>query len=508
MNAANKKGKVYLVGAGPGRVDLITVRGLELLRTADCIICDKLANPALLTCVHPDAEIINVPKRVGPESFTQQQINDLLIQKAGVGKIIVRLKGGDPYIFGRGTEEAAFLAQAGIDFEVVPGVTAALAASCYAGIALTNRKLASEVIFVTGREAEGKGQSNIDWQLLAHFRGTIVFYMAMTGLDSIISRLIKNGMSPDIRVAVVADATLPTQKTVRATLATIADQCARQQITPPALVFIGPTIAADSHLDWLSKMPLFGRTIVATRDARGNAELAAKVAAKMAVPIELPVTRLKPLADSNVFVKALAEINTRDWIIFTSQNGVEVFFNAIAKLGKDARVFGSAKIAAIGSRTAGVLARFGITADFVPSKFTGRDLAKELIESTSLKGKKVLLMRSHLAGDELPKLLETAGATVDNVPVYTHEKNLCDCGPLNKLLADKGIDWLTFASPFSSTCFFEQISVESPKSSGAKVASIGPVTSEQLRKLGVTVNVEAAEHTIDGLLAAIEASYE
>ena len=504
MKASKEKGRVYLVGAGPGRIDLITVRGLELLKAADCVIYDKLANSALLKYARPDAELIAVPKRIGAESFKQEQINDLLIEKTSQHNTIVRLKGGDPYIFGRGTEEAGVLAEAGIDFEVVPGVTAALAASCYSGIALTDRNFASEVIFVTGQEAEGKEQSGIDWALLAHFHGTIVFYMAMSNLDSIASRLIENGMSADTPAAVIADATLVTQKTAKATLATIADRCAKNKIIPPALVFIGPTAKGDGRLDWLSKMPLFGKTILLTRDAEGNAEFAAKVTAKAAMPVELPVIKMKPLTDSSAFVKVLAQIHSFDWVIFTSPNGVEIFFDALAKLNKDARIFGPVKIAAIGSQTTRKLAGFGLKADFVPPEFTSKDLAKGLIESTSLQGRKVLLLRSRIAGDELPRLLRAGAANVDDVPVYTSEKNLCDLKVVTEMLAAKSIDWITFTSPFATTSFFEQIPVDFVKSTGAKCASIGPVTSKKLGALGVRVDIEATEHTIDGLLCAIE----
>jgi uroporphyrinogen III methyltransferase / synthase len=500
METTHKKGKVYLVGAGPGRPDLITVRGLELLKCADCVIYDKLASPALLNYVRPDAELLAVPKRVGPESFRQEQINNLLVQKAGEGKSVVRLKGGDPYIFGRGTEEAAILAEAGIDFEVVPGITAALAASCYSGIALTDRALASEVIFVTGHEAEGKQQTGIDWQLLAKFTGTIVFYMGVENLNDITRRLIENGMLPETFTAVVADATLPTQKFVKATLVSIADSCAKNKITPPALVFIGPTAAGDARLEWLVKLPLFGKTVVVTRDAEGGAEFAAKLVDRIAVAIEIPVTKIKTLTDSGDFIKTIAQIKFYDWVIFTSCNGVETFFAAIAKLNKDARVFGSAKIAAIGVRTAETLAAFGIKADFVPSAFTSKDLAMGLIDFTNLRDKKILLLRSQIASDDLSQLLEAAGASVDNVPVYTHEKNLCDLKPLS----EKSIHWLTFASPFAATCFFEQVSVDFVKSKDAKVASIGPVTSKKLAELGMKVDVEASEHTFDGLISAIE----
>jgi uroporphyrinogen III methyltransferase/synthase len=500
MEATKKKGKVYLVGAGPGRPDLITVRGLELLKCADCVIYDKLANPALLNCVRPDAELLAVPKRIGAESFTQCQINKMLLEKASQHKSVVRLKGGDPYIFGRGPEEAVVLAEAGIDFEVVPGVTAALAASCYSGIALTDRNVASEVTFVTGHEAEGKQQTGIDWHLLAKFTGTIVFYMGIENLGNITSRLIENGMSPDMPAALVADATMPTQRTAKATLATIVDSCVKNTIVPPALIIVGPTAAGDTRLEWLAELPLFGKTVIVTRDAEGGPDFAAKLADRMAVTIEIPVTKIKTLTDSSEFIKTLTRIHTYDWVIFTSCNGVETFFAAMAKLGKDARVFGSSKIGAIGVRTAETLVRFGIKADFVPGAFTSKDLAKGLIEFTNLRGKKVLLLRSLIASDDLPQLLEAAGASVETVPVYTHEKNLCDM----KLISQRSIRWLTFASPFTAACFFEQVGDDFVKSVNAEVASIGPVTSKKLAELGVKIDVEASEHTFDGLIVAIE----
>ena len=254
------------------------------------------------------------------------------LEKAAQHKSVVRLKGGDPYIFGRGTEEAAVLAEAGIDFEVVPGVTAALAASCYSGIALTDRNFASEVTFVTGHEAEGKQQTGIDWHLLAKFAGTIVFYMGIENLGDITRKLIENGMSPDTPAALVADATMPTQRTAKGTLATIVDCCAKKKIVPPALIFVGPTAAGDTRLEWLTKLPLFGKTVVVTRDAEGGPDFAAKLADRMAVTIELPVTKIKTLTDSSDFIKMLARIHAYDWVIFTSCNGVETFFAAMAKL--------------------------------------------------------------------------------------------------------------------------------------------------------------------------------
>jgi uroporphyrinogen III methyltransferase/synthase len=502
----SKKGKVYLVGAGPGSADLITVLGADLLKTADCIIYDKLANPALLKFARPDAELIHVPKRIGPGSATQDQINMLLVEKAKLGQTVVRLKGGDPGIFGRIGQELSSLTEAGIDFEIVPGVTAAIAAAESAGIILTDRDYSSQVVFVTGQEAEGKQKSNIDWDLLAKFSGTIVFYMAMENLELIAERLIKNGMSEKTPAAVIADATLPSQKTVRASLKKITEKCKENKIEPPAIVVIGA--AADEKFNWLTSKPLFGKSIVVTRDADSNADFAAKIIAKGGNPIEFATIKIKPLTQTNKFLRTLAKISEYNWLIFTSANGVTLLFDALQKLGKDARVFASAKIAAIGSETAAKLSEFAIMADFVPNVFTSKELGRQLIGFTNLKGKKVLLLRSQLASDELSKLLESAGAKVDNVPVYTAVTVKNKCNTLIEKIERGEIDWLTFASSSSVKAFFEQIPAELVNSSNTKIASIGPVTSEQLKTLGLKVDAQATEHTTDGLLAAIEKIYK
>ena len=498
------KGFVYLVGAGPGRADLVTVRGAEVLGAADCIIYDKLANPALLKFARKDAEIIHVPKRVGSGSCTQDEINRLLVERASSGRTVVRLKGGDPCIFGRCAEEAAVLVDAGIDFEIVPGVTAAIAAAGYTGIMLTDREYSSQVVFVTGHEAAGKKQSSIDWHWLAKFDGTIVFYMAMSNLDFIVKQLIENGMEKGTPAAVVAEATLPTQRTVRASLQLIAQKCNQEKIEAPAIVVIGAAAGSDTRFDWLAKKPLFGKTIVVTRDARGNANFAAKIIRQGGNPIEFPTIKIEPLTQTSKFLQALAKFTEYDWIIFTSANGVIIFFECLQSLEKDCRVFGAAKIAAIGDGTAAKLRDFGIRADFVPSVFTGEELGKQLIRFTNLQSKNILLLRSQLASDELNKLLAQAGARVDNVPIYSIVTKRNECKWLIKRIAEGTVDWLTFTSSSSVRGFFEQIQPDLVNSSNAKVASIGPVTSEQLRNLGIRVDVETAEHTIDGLLAAVE----
>jgi uroporphyrinogen III methyltransferase/synthase len=499
-----KKGFVYLVGAGPGRADLITVRGTEVLKAAECVIYDKLANSALLQYVNKDAEIIHVPKRIGEGSCTQDEINKVLAEKALAGKTVVRLKGGDPCIFGRVAEELAVLIEAGVDFEIVPGVTAAVAVSSYTGIMLTDREYSSQVTFVTGREAPGKPDTNIDWEVLAKFPGTIVFYMGMGTLDSTARQLIENGKPADTPAAIIANATFPTQRVVRAPLEQINETCEQQNIKPPAIVVIGAAAASDMRFDWLTKKPLFGRSIVVTRDIPGNADFAAKIVRRGGNPLEFETIRIKPLTDSNEFLRALEHIRQYDWTIFTSGNGVTTFFNALDDLDKDARIFGSAKVAAIGGRTAERLSEFGIKADFVPGIFTSRELGKQVIGFVNLQNKKILLMRSQLASNELFEILTEAGAQVDNVALYTAKAAESDPSWLAERIDEGTVDWLTFASPSSVDRFFENINGEVVNSGKVKVASIGPVTSERLMQLSIAVDVTAKEHTIDGLLDAIE----
>jgi len=504
MQPGMNKPMVYLVGAGPGRADLITLRGAELLKAADCVIIDKLANPALLELVRKDAEIIHVPKRIGAGSFTQDQINRILLGKALEGKTVVRLKGGDPCVFGRCTEEVALLDDAGVAFEIVPGITAAIAAAEYTGIMLTDRRYSSQVAFITGREAEGKEETNLDWDVLARFPGTLVFYMGIGALPSIVEKLMASGLSAETPAALVADATLPTQRLVQAPLGRIAEECEKQRIEPPSLIIVGPAAAGDASLNWFMKLPLFGKGVVVTRDPAGNADSARKVIARGGRPVEYPTLAIQTLTDRNEFVHMLAEFSSYDWVIFTSANGVRVFFEALGDLGKDARVFGGMKVAAIGPRTAETLQQSGIRADFVPGVFTGRELARQLIGYTDLRGKRVLLLRSEIASDELVRGLETGGADVTDVPVYTAVPQKGDDVALIAQMQQGRIRWLTFASPSAVRSFFEQIPPEAVHSYGVKVASVGPVTSKELAEFGVRVDVEATEHTIDGLLDAIE----
>jgi uroporphyrinogen III methyltransferase/synthase len=503
-----QKGFVYLVGAGPGRADLITVRGAEALKAADCIIYDKLANPALLRFARASAEILHVPKRTGSNSVTQEEINKLMLEQALAGRTVVRLKGGDPCIFGRCHEELAVLLEDGIGFEIVPGISSGIAVASYAGIMLTDREYSSQVIFVTGHEATGKRDSNIDWPLLAKLNGTIVFYMGIGNLDYIAAQLMENGMNSDTPVAIIANATFPTQAVTKASLIDISQQCKQTGIKPPAIVVIGAAAGSDTQLNWFMQQPLFGRNIVVTRDVPGNIDFADIIIRRVGNPKKFPTIKIKPLTHKNEFLHTLAKIIEHDWIIFTSGNGVAIFFEALQSLGKDARVFGSTRIAAIGGKTAAKLSEFGIKADFIPGIFTGKELGRQLIAHTNLKNKKVLLLRSKIASNELAELLEKAGAEVQDVAVYTAEQQKNENKWLIEEINNGRIDWLTFASPSSANAFFEQIPGDLVNSDNVKVASIGPVTSECLRTLGVKVDITAAEHTLDGLIDTIEQTYK
>jgi uroporphyrinogen III methyltransferase/synthase len=332
--------------------------------------------------------------------------------------------------------------------------------------------------------------------------------MAIGNLDSIAQRLIENGMREDMPTAVIADVTLPTQRIVRASLQQISKKCREKKFEPPAVVIIGAAADSDARFNWFTKRPLFGKNIVVTRDAQGNADFAAKIICRGGNPIEFATMQLKPLTQTNQFLQALTKLAEYDWIIFTSANGVAIFLDCLQSSQKDARAFGYAKIAAIGSETSAKLDAFGIKADFVPSIFTSRELGKQLVGFTNLQDKKILLLRSQLASAELIELLEHAGAEVENVAVYTAVEQKSEGNWLAERIKKGWVHWLTFASPFSVRIFFEQVPSETVNSGNVKVASIGPVTSELLKSLGVRVDMEAPEHTIEGLLNSIEQTYK
>ncbi|HSV26679.1 MAG TPA: uroporphyrinogen-III C-methyltransferase [Sedimentisphaerales bacterium] len=496
-------GRVYLVGAGPGEPGLITLRGAELLEQADCVIYDSLANAALLERVPARAELINVGKRSGAHSFTQSQINELLIRKAAEHRAIVRLKGGDPGIFGRAAEEARALAGAGIDFEIVPGVTAATAAAEYAGVVLTDRDHSSQVLFVTGREAEGKETSGIDWDILARFSGSIAFYMGVGNLGDITARLLEKGMAGTVPVCIVENATFPQQRVVRGCLSDIVAKAADAAVASPAIIIIGRAAAGDASLDWFSRRPLKGMRILLTRDVRGNRLSAEKVRALGGVPVCFETIRFKRLTEQKEFIAAIARLASYDWLVFTSERGVEAFFESIAAFGRDARVLGHIKVACVGTETSSCLARFGVRADFIPTVFTGAELARQLIQTFDVADRRMLLLRSAISEPALADLLKAAGANVDDIACYTSQPAESDPAGIIASLKQGGIDWVTFTSSSAVRGFFAAVEPALLRGSRAKVASIGPVTSSQLHEYGAAVTAEAAASTFDGLLAAI-----
>ncbi len=487
----NRKSKVYIVGAGPGSGGLISLRALQILRRADCILYDRLIGPELLNLAPRAAELIYVGKEHIKHSPKQNDINKLLIKKSRSRKTIVRLKGGDAMIFGRATEELKCLISNNIDFEIIPGITAASAAAAYAGIVLTDRNTASAVTFITGHTASGKNP-DIDFKSLAKLKGTIVFYMAVENMGQICRKLLKSGLSDAYKATVVSNASLANQKIVSGTVSNIAEKCAKENITPPALLLIG-----KNCISRLRHNPLFGKKVLMTRDSAGNAEFASKLAARGACAVSCPTFKIKDLTGTKEVRQIIGRIKNFDWVFFTSPTGVKLFFAALKRLNKDSRFFASAKIACIGDETANALEDFGIKADFVPKKFTSSGLAKEFIKKYKPNGKKILLLRSALADKlRLPR------AKVKNVSIYTAEKLFKNCHPERSEGSLNGnFDWLIFASSFAVKCFFESIDKKAVKN--IKIASIGPTTTQTLKKFCVKPAIEAKEYTIDGLIKAM-----
>ncbi|MGD0784940.1 MAG: uroporphyrinogen-III C-methyltransferase [Sedimentisphaerales bacterium] len=500
----NRKSKVYIVGAGPGSAGFISVRGLQILQQADCVIYDRLIGNELLNLIPQKAQLVYVGKDHSENSLGQDEINQIIVEKTQIYKKIVRLKGGDPMIFGRASEELKCLTDNKIDFEIIPGITAASAAAASCGVVLTDRNTASSVTYITGQAAacgehgrtNGK-ETDIDFASLVKLNGTIVFYMAVKNMDKICQRLITAGLAPDTNAFVVANACLANQRIVKGTVSDIAEKCTDEKIEPPAVLIIG-----KDCFSWFEKLPLFGKRILITRDSDGNAELACKLAARGARAIEYPAFKIQDLTDSEEFKGAVKEITNFDWVFFTSPRGVKLFFAALDKLNKDARVFGAAKIACIGSQTAAELDNFGIKADFTPEIFTSVEFAKSFIKEHNPAGKKILLSRSALANNELTEKLIAAGAKVTQVSIYSAEKIKNDVSSLARQFKADEIDWITFASSFAVKCFFEDFDSKGLRK--VKIASIGPTTTDTLKKNGITPAVEPAEHTIDGLIDAME----
>ena len=495
--------KVYLVGAGPGDPSLLTLRAVELIGQADCVVYDGLVAPQILRHARPEAELISVRKRTGDSPVDQQDIHQILLDRIGQGKTIVRLKGGDPGLFGRSAEEVALCLENQVPFEIIPGITSALAAADYCGIFLTDRDASSQLMFVTGQEAADKTDSRLDFENMAAFGGTIVFYMAMTRLDLITGTLIRHGKDSSMPVAVVQYASTPRQRLLLSNLQDVAEQCRREGIEAPAIVIIGPTARTDARKNWFMRRPLFGKRIVITRDRTGNDSFGAMLSAQGAEPIPFDTIRIIDRTEDAEVQQTLAKVSDFDWIFFTSANGVRHVFAALARMNRDARALAGPKIACIGSESAACLAGFGVVADFVPTRYTSRALVEELSQRESFAGKTVVLLRSGIAPDDLPKALSQLGGIVTDSPVYTVESSRKDPSDLLSRLDKNKIDWITFTSSSTVRSFFEQIPLDRVQASTVRIASIGPETTRQLQALSSWIDVEASRHTMEGLIEAL-----
>lgn len=485
------KSKVYILGAGPGSTDLISLRGLQILKKADCVIYDRLIGTDLLNVIPRQAKIIYVGKEHNTKSFSQSQINQLIIKNAKKYKSLVRLKGGNALIFGRASEELKCLVENNIDFEIIPGITAASAAAACAGIVLSDRTTASTITYVTGHTS-GNGKINIDFKSLARLSGTIVFYMAVENMELICSKLIRAGLHEKTNAYVIANASLANQKIVNGIISDITEKCLNENIQPPAVLIIGKNCSS-----WLRNKPLFGKKILITRDPIGNAGLASKLAARGACAASFPTFEIQDLTNTMRFKKIVDDFKKFDWVFFTSPTGAKLFFNAIKRMNKDSRIFSSAKIACVGSETAEALESFNLKADFVPRVFTSQELARSFIKKFKPVNKKILLLRSELADSRLSQILKSSKTMIKQSPIYTAK-----CIKQKKIMIDE-IDWIIFASGFAVDCFFKSFKTKE-LNKNIKIASIGPRTSDSLKKIGIIPSVEAKVHTIEGLIKAME----
>jgi uroporphyrinogen III methyltransferase/synthase len=494
-------GKVYLVGAGPGDPGLITVSGLERIAQADVIVYDRLVSPRLLDHARAGAEMIYVGKGPDTESASQDSINATLVDKAREGKTVVRLKGGDPFVFGRGGEEAEALRAAGIAFEVVPGVTSAVAVPAYAGIPVTHRGVASSFAVITGHEDPAKEETAIDWPHLATAVDTLVFLMGVGNLPEIVARLTANDRSPQTPVAVIRWGTTPEQCTVTSTLANIVARVEEAGLRPPAITVVGEVVRLRETISWFENRPLFGKRVLITRTRRQASTLARLLADEGAVPVELPSIEIEPIEDAERVDATIASLKTYAWVVFTSANAVELFFEHLAERGLDSRAFGAARVAAIGPATARALLERGIRADVVPAEYVAEAVVEAMRGAIS-PGDRVLLPRAESARAELISGLESLGASVDEVPIYRAAVPSEASPEVLRQLRDGAIDIVTFTSSSTVRNLIAMLGDAAPLQR-ATIACIGPITAKTADEHGLRVDVMASEYTVEGLVAAL-----
>ena len=504
--AAMNEGIVRLVGAGPGDPELISVKGLRLIRAADVIVYDRLVDKRMLGHAHKDAELIDVGKIPGKRINRQEDINSLLVELGQAGKQVVRLKGGDPFVFGRGGEEAEALAVADVPFEIVPGITSAIAAPAYAGIPLTHRKSASSFTVVTGSEDPSKPDASVDWETLAKSGGTLAVLMGQSNLRNIADALIRYGRPSGTPVALVQWGTEPYQRTLVGALADIADKAVAAGIGAPAVTIVGDVVGLREIIRWFDNRPLFGKRALVTRTRTQASALSDRLARLGAQPIELPTIEIQPLEDYTELDKALKNACKYDWAIFSSANAVDIVFDRMDALGLDARTLHGVRIAAIGPATMRRLRERGVIADFMPASFVAESAVTEL-EAQGLDSKRVLLPQAEIARDVLQQGLVDMGASVDAIAVYRTVTPKNTAERLQGILAD-GIDIATFTSSSTVANLVELLDSDTRALKDATIACIGPITAERAVELGINVDIVASTHTINGLVEAVESHFK
>ncbi|MFC1822701.1 uroporphyrinogen-III C-methyltransferase [Thermodesulfobacteriota bacterium] len=504
--AENKKGKVYLVGAGPGDPGLLTLRAKECISQADVIIYDNLVNKVFLAYAKEHAELIYVGKKGGCHTKSQKEINDLILERARGGRTVIRLKGGDPFIFGRGGEEAQELVGADIPFEVIPGVTSAIAVPAYAGIPLTHRDFTSTVAFITGHEDPAKEQSDIAWEKISTAAGTLVFLMGVGNLPRIAESLMTHGRSGDTPAAVIRQGTMAVQRTIVAPLRDISERAEKEGIKPPAIIVVGDIVNLRNELNWFENRPLFGKRIMVTRAREQASDFLARLSELGAECIEFPTIKVVPPESWAGLDRAIRRLGHFQWVLFTSVNGVKYFFERLEALDYDVRDLKGIKIGAIGPKTAQSIVLRGIKPDLVPDEYRAEAIV-ERFKQWETKGLKILLPRAAQARDVLPVELVNMGAFVDEVPVYRTVKPDNDKGRVRQLLESGEMDMVTFTSSSTVTNFVgmfggqrEQLQLWMEK---VAIACIGPITAETAQEKGFQVSTMPPEYTIESLVQAI-----
>ncbi len=503
MKKTTSAGKVYLIGAGPGDPGLLTLRGAECLARADAVLYDYLANPAILKYANPDAELICLGKHGSSRVWTQDEVNQRMVKLAGQGRVVARLKGGDPAVFARGAEEAEILSNARIPFEIVPGITAALAASSCAGIPITHRDCASAVALVTGQEGPGKIDPSLDFDALAKFPGTLVFYMGVTTVEHWTTALIRAGKNADTPAAIIRRCSAPDQLTIRCTLGTVRDRMADQpKLRPPAIVIIGDVVTLADTLSWFDKRPLFGQTVLVTRPAHQAESLVAPFTELGAEVLVQPAIEISPPRDLTVVDDVLDRLSEFHWLVFSSANGVHFFLKRLFETDRDCRALGACKLAAIGPGTTDALREYHLQSDVQPAEYRAEALAATLKDPA--RGQRVLLIRASRGREVLAEELRAGGADVEQVVVYASTDVAAADAQIAARLAKGEIDWVTVSSSAIAKSLHRLFGKDLRQ---AKLASISPVTSATLRQLGLPPAVEATEYTMDGIVAAVLADH-